>query len=606
MSQFFWAGVCALVSAVAATVFSISITSSFAQPVEATTADGARYTGATKNGKRHGTGRLEWPNGAVYEGEFLHGLMHGRGKMKHGSGDVYVGEFRGGMASGTGRTDLIDGSAYVGEYARDNYNGRGRFAYSEGSVYEGMFKNGLQHGAGRFTDKGLTQEGEYKLGQLNGKGVETATDRSTYRGEFKRGRYHGKGRYEADDGDVFEGDFADGEFTGTGTLTRKDGTKHIGQFAKWRGEGKGVYDDGRGTTYEGKFVDGLPDGIVIMKSKNGARYEGPTKDWRMHGEGEYKTAEGDVYKGRFAYGMYDGQGTFTFAKPRADGVKSQTGIWRMGRLVDDKAEEAAKRSAEFALYNQQKLLDAAIANLAPRTSGKINLYSLLIAGDGSQEVFRREVDFVRTQFAEKFGAGKQAIALINSRNTLDKAPMATITSIGESLDAIASKMDKEQDILFLFLTSHGSKEHEFTLAQNNIQLNDLTNKKLGELLKKSGIRWKVVVVSACYGGGFIDPVKDDTTLVITAARHDRRSFGCADENDFTYFGRAFFKESLPKSRSFQDAFRSAEKLIKQWEAKEIAKSDEPKEAAEEDYSIPQMVSTRAVEQHLAKWWAQRK
>jgi Peptidase C13 family len=54
------------------------------------------------------------------------------------------------------------------------------------------------------------------------------------------------------------------------------------------------------------------------------------------------------------------------------------------------------------------------------------------------------------------------------------------------------------------------------------------------LLKKSGIRWKVVVISACYGGGFIDPVKDDTTLVITATRHDRRSF------------------------------RRAEKLIKQW------------------------------------------
>jgi hypothetical protein len=606
MSRFFLSMARALVATVFCTSVSLFFSCAFAQMLETTTADGARYSGATKDGKRHGAGRLEWPNGAVYEGEFLNGLMHGRGRMKHGSGDVYVGEFRNGMAHGAGRSELIDGSVYAGEFARDYYNGRGRFAYVEGSVYEGMFKNGLQHGAGRFTEKGLTQEGEYKLGQLNGKGVETAKDRGTYRGEFRRGRYHGKGRYEGSDGDVFEGDFAEGEFTGAGTLKRKDGTKHVGQFAKWRSEGKGVYDDALGTTYEGKFVDGVPDGIVIMKSKSGARYEGPIKDWRMHGDGVYKSADGDVYKGTFFYGMYEGQGTFTFARPRADGATSQTGMWRAGRLVDDKAEEAAKRSAETALYNQQKLLDAAKANLAPRIAGKINMYSLLVAGDGSQEVFRREVDFVRAQFSEKFDLGPHTIALINSRNTIDKAPMATITSIGESLDAIAAKMDKEQDILFLFLTSHGSKEHEFTLAQNNIQLNDLTNKKLGELLKRSGIRWKVVVVSACYGGGFIDPVKDDTTLIITAARHDRRSFGCADENDFTYFGRAFFKESLPKSRSFQDAFRSAEKLIKQWEAKEIAKSDEPKKANDEDYSIPQMVSTRAIEQHLAKWWAQRK
>ncbi len=85
--------------------------------------------------------------------------------------------------------------------------------------------------------------------------------------------------------------------------------------------------------------------------------------------------------------------------------------------------------------------------------------------DGSQEVFRREVDFVRAQFSEKFNLSLHAIALINSRNSIDKEPMATITSIGESLDAIAKKMDKEQDILFLFLTSYRSKEHEFTLAQ---------------------------------------------------------------------------------------------------------------------------------------------
>ncbi len=85
-----------------------------------------------------------------------------------------------------------------------------------------------------------------------------------------------------------------------------------------------------------------------------------------------------------------------------------------------------------------------------------------------------------------------------------------------------------------------------------------------------------MVVSACYSGSFIDPVKDTITLIIAATRHDRRSFGCADENYFTYFGRAFSKESLPQSRLFQDAFRRAEKLIKQWEAKEITKSDEEK------------------------------
>jgi hypothetical protein len=186
--------------------------------------------------------------------------------------------------------------------------------------------------------------------------------------------------------------------------------------------------------------------------------------------------------------------------------------------------------------------------------------------------------------------------------------MATVTSIRDALKAIAARMDLEQDILFLFLTSHGSREHELSLSQNGMQLRDLRAAELGTLLKESGIRWKAVVVSACYGGGFIDPLQDERTLVIAAARRDRRSFGCADENDFTYFGRAFFKEALPKASSFQDAFRKAEVLVKEWERKdgvERAKSaGKADTASDEDQSLPQISSSKAIEAHLKRWWAQ--
>ena len=150
--------------------------------------------------------------------------------------------------------------------------------------------------------------------------------------------------------------------------------------------------------------------------------------------------------------------------------------------------------------------------------------------------------------------------------------------------------------------SHGSQEHELVLNQNNMNLRGLRARELGELLKESGIRWKVIVVSACYGGGFIDSVKDDHTLVITAARHDRRSFGCADENDFTRFGRAFFKEALPKSRSFAEAFGRAESLIREWEAKELKAGDR---AGENEFSSPQIVSPEPIQTYLDRWWAQK-
>ena len=573
-----------------------------ASQTDTVTADGARYTGAKVEGKRHGHGRLEWPNKAIYEGEFLNGLMHGQGLLIDPSGERYEGSFKLGMMTGIGRSAMIDGSVYVGEYARDRFNGRGKLTRAEGGVYDGMFQDGYYHGHGKYSDGQQSYEGDFVLGQYDGSGVEIVKERGTYRGRFKHSRYNGKGRYESVDGDTFEGNFFDGEFTGAGTLKRKDGSTHVGRFIKWRSDGAGVYTDTSGRTFEGNFADGIPVGKIVLRGRNGMRYLGQSQNWLMHGEGELRTAEGDIYKGSFAHGLYDGQGTLTYAKPRPDGTTTESGIWRFGRLHG--AEEDAKRQLEAALYNQRALLDTAIGGLAPRVTDKINMYQLLIAGDGSQEVFRREVEFVRDQFARQFGLNNRSIALINSRYTLEKAPMATLTSIGESLRAIAAKMDVDRDILFLFLTSHGSQDHEFSLTQNKMELRDLTAKALGEMVKKSGIRHKVVVISACYGGGFIDAIRDDTTLVITAARHDRKSFGCADENDFTDFGRAFFKDALPKSRSFQDAFHTAEKMIKEREEKDFVQAGKEKKYADGEYSFPQIVTTPTIDQHLRAWWAQ--
>jgi hypothetical protein len=161
-------------------------------------------------------------------------------------------------------------------------------------------------------------------------------------------------------------------------------------------------------------------------------------------------------------------------------------------------------------------------------------------------------------------------------------------------------MDKDRDILFVYLSSHGSSDHEFSLNQENMDLPDLPARDFSAMLRDSGIRWKVLVVSACYSGGFIDTAKDDGSLIITAARNDRRSFGCADDNDFTYFGEAYFRDALPQSGSFQEAFEKARAAI---EKKEAA-HDAGGKPAEEEFSRPQIHNPARVEQYLRKWWAQ--
>ena len=547
---------------------------------DALTADGGRYYGTLKEGRLHGKGRIEWSNGARYEGEVNDGLISGQGVMRYLNGDLYDGEFIQGAKDGLGRLQRRDGTVYAGDFRNDFFHGRGRLELANGDVYQGDFENGDYHGRGTLNFK----------------------DGRRYRGEFAKGHFSGEGLLDTGQGETFEGAFVDGDFTGKGVYTRPDGAFHEGLFVRWRGNGPGKFTDNEGNVFEGNFTNGDFSGQGRLRGKSGFLYEGEFKAWRFHGKGILNIANGDQYSGSFANGQYHGEGVLRYARPRDDGRSQDRGIWREGRFEDEAARQLAMRNVELALYSQQSILQRALDGLAPRVPGRINMYLLSLGGDGTQEVFRREAAFVREQFDSGYDTRGRSLALVNSRTTVDQMPMATITSIRESLKAMAARMDREQDILFLFLTSHGSREHELTLSQNNMGLRNLAARELGELLRESGIRWRVVVISACYSGGFIEHVKDERTLVIAAARQDRPSFGCEDDRDFTYFGRAYFKESLPSSHSFDEAFRKADTLVREWELRDFR---EEKKGGEPEFSYPQIHQPAPINEHLARWWAQR-
>jgi len=50
-----------------------------------------------------------------------------------------------------------------------------------------------------------------------------------------------------------------------------------------------------------------------------------------------------------------------------------------------------------------------------------------------------------------------------------------------------------------------------------------------------GSRPTVVFVAACYSGVFVDPLSGPNRFVMTAARPDRPSFGCGDNDHYTFF-----------------------------------------------------------------------
>lgn len=220
---------------------------------------------------------------------------------------------------------------------------------------------------------------------------------------------------------------------------------------------------------------------------------------------------------------------------------------------------------EANFYKQPELLARELGAVEPGRKGIIDVFFIGMAGDGATGVFAREVDSVAKLMKDRFGAEGHVIKLENGPNSASTNPIASVTSLREALKRVAASMDVEEDVLVLFLTSHGSQDFHFYLDLWPLDFKTLDPTVLRQALDESGIRNRVVVISACYSGGFVDKLSDDRTLVITAAAKDRNSFGCDNMAEWTYFGRAYFDEALRQTHSFTKAFGIARPLIEQRE-----------------------------------------
>jgi hypothetical protein len=262
---------------------------------------------------------------------------------------------------------------------------------------------------------------------------------------------------------------------------------------------------------------------------------------------------------------------------------------------DQDADESSAKEPDFdaeeVMYNQPKLLAAAVAKLKPQIPGVIDLYVVAFAGDAEEDVFRNEAEYAEKLFAQRFNAEGRVLVLENNAATVTTRPLATLTNLTWALDDIAKKMDPAEDVLLLYVTTHGSQEHELLVDLDPLPLDQIAPEDLADALKTHpGIRWKVLIVNACYSGGFLDALRDDSTLVITSARADRTSFGCGTDSDITYFGKAFLAEALNKTTSIPEAFQLAKKSVAEWEA-----------ADKEEHSEPQIASTHSIETKLDAW-----
>ena len=253
-------------------------------------------------------------------------------------------------------------------------------------------------------------------------------------------------------------------------------------------------------------------------------------------------------------------------------------LWQAANNQLKSAEDGKRVFAEDALYSQPEILERELDAVQPGRRGVVDVYFIGMGGYANQDVFMKEVDAVSRLFRERFGSDGKSVRLVNNAKSLADSPIASVTGLRKSLQRVAAVMNDDEDILFLFLTSHGSQTHRFALDFSPLQFHELDPEKLRGLLDESGIKNRVVVLSACYSGGFIEPLKTDTSLIIAASAADKNSFGCSNEAEWTYFGKAFFDEALRKTHSFVEAFEIAKPVIAAREKEQGYTPSEPQMA----------------------------
>jgi hypothetical protein len=243
---------------------------------------------------------------------------------------------------------------------------------------------------------------------------------------------------------------------------------------------------------------------------------------------------------------------FTFSVPRTE-------LWLAAGEEVGAPEQSLLQEEVF--HQQGWLLDDQLDALAPQRPGVTDLYFIGAAGYALQETFTKELSSANALLAGRFDTGQRSIMLSNQSSTLDALPIATVTNLRTALDQLGKTIDPQEDVVMLFITTHGYPDGTLAFEMPPLTLTQLNPTLLARMLADSGIKWKIVIISACYSGAFIEPLRDAHSLIITAADASHSSFGCEFESDMTWFGDAFFNQGLRSTRSFIDAFGKARAVI---------------------------------------------
>lgn len=212
-------------------------------------------------------------------------------------------------------------------------------------------------------------------------------------------------------------------------------------------------------------------------------------------------------------------------------------------------------------------LEAALASLKPQRAGIVDAYVVVAALD-SDAVFGREAREAGRVLARRFDAAGHTIVLATDEAASKAdAPMSP-QGLTRALKRVAELMDRREDVLVLYSTSHGEPNAGLVYNNRHGDVRLIEPPQLAAMLKSLGVQNRLIILQACFAGQFVPALKDSNTIVVTAAAADRSSFGCGSGNDWTYFGDALINHAFRQPLPLDVQLRRATILIAAAEARD--------------------------------------
>jgi hypothetical protein len=214
---------------------------------------------------------------------------------------------------------------------------------------------------------------------------------------------------------------------------------------------------------------------------------------------------------------------------------------------------------------QRRKLDAALASIPAQRPGVVDAYVLSIALD-SDPVFAREAREAGKVLGRRYNAAERTLVIAGPDGKSNEHPKGSITALTLALVHMSEVMDTEEDVLVLYTTSHGLPQGLY-YHYGDTGYGILPPERLKSVLEELGLNRRLLILSACYSGIFVPELASDNTAILTASAANRTSFGCAPDNDWTFFGDALINRALRKPLVLSEASNEANLSIADWESR---------------------------------------